>query len=183
MQSTAIGKLNTLTLPSKTHFWTWLWFSTTIVATLSAIGIFYWKDYQNNLFKENTIQHFSKQMVQREQYILKTLSKPLVWSMREYLLRKEYDKMDGFAHNIVEMKNFPTVNIADNQGIIVVSTNKLSQSTSALTQYAPPLFVQDSIVVLQKTPTIWVVAAPIMGYDHRIGTLLLDYIPNTLKLP
>lgn len=161
------------------YSWAWFWFSTTIIALVSTISIYYWKDYQNQVAQEVLVFDTNKDINQKEQQILKTLCKPLLWSIQTNMMKKDLKRINGFVHNIVQMNHFSNINIVDTEGKILVASNKNYENTSALALYASPLFVQDSIVVLQKTNKVWVVAAPIKNIERRIGTLFFDYSPNT----
>ncbi|MEZ4905916.1 MAG: hypothetical protein R2822_31200 [Spirosomataceae bacterium] len=158
--------------------WNHKWVVTTLFFFLSSVVIYFWKDIQIENIKQDITNQATEQITQHNQQMLKAFAKPLVWTVRAELLRGNVEEINIFTNDLVKVQELQMMNLVDNNGTIISSTNKNYESKPAADIYPPQLMVSDSITILPKSDKVWIVAAPVMSYDKRIGTLLLDYTPH-----
>lgn len=167
---------------TQVHFWTWFWFSATVIASLTTVGTYYWQGYQNQVKQEVFVQDTNRKLIHKEQQMLKTICKPLILSIKTNLIAQKQGSSDSLLSNFSKLNHFSNIHVVDNKGKILLTNQPSRKNTSALLMYAPPLFVQDSIVILLKTDKIWTVSSPIFNAQKRLGTLFFDYQPYAISI-
>lgn len=168
VQSKSIGR----------KLWDNKWIVTTLFFLLSSVIIYFWKNQQIEMTKEVLTQQATEQISQHNHQMLKAFAKPLVWTVRAEMLRGNLEEINIFTNDLVKVNELQMMNLVDIDGNIISSTNKNYESKPASTIYPPQMLVSDSVTILPKSDKVWIVAAPVMSYDKRIGTLLFDYSPN-----
>ncbi len=110
---------------------------------------------------------------------LKLLAKPYVWAIRTEMMKGNIEAVNLYANDMVKEKNFQTITVADEKGVVVSSTNKKLEGKP----YASPASLNsDSTVVIQTDNGAVNVTSPVMGFNKRIGTLIFNYMPPKAEL-
>lgn len=104
---------------------------------------------------------------------LRLLVKPFVWAVRSEMLRGNMEQVNLYLSELVREKHFKQIEIADPRGIIIATTNKKNEGQPL----ADPTHVlaADSTAVQVLPDSSWLVSSPIMGFNNRLGTLLVNY--------
>jgi len=148
-----------------------------------------WKSLEIKNLKKD---HISREALLRQQATdllkqadsryLKLLAKPYVWAIRTEIMKGNIEAVNLYANDMVKEKDFQTITVADEKGIVVSSTNKkLEGQPYASTINAAPL-ISDSTVVSQRDNGTINVISPVMGFNKRIGTLIFNYMPPKAEL-
>jgi hypothetical protein len=154
----------------------------TIFISLVALVIVYlWKDVQGTGAKDAVIKAATEQYEVMQQEMLQLLAKPLVWSIRTEMLRGNMEQVDILITDLVREKNFRYIHLIGPDGIVLLSTNKRYEGQPAGDETDPDLFTVESPVVRKIPDNFFVAAAPVMGIDRRLATLVFSYQPEVFK--
>jgi hypothetical protein len=159
------------------------------IAAVLLIGLWIWKAVQINTLKDevnnlkvNAVKtqkslkaQAQQQFVQAQEEQLKLLAKPYVWAVRAELLRGNINQVNLFANDMIKQKNFQRVAIANNKGIIISSTNKKDEGRNFSTIGPDAALSRETTNVVNASDSILVMTSPIMGFNSRLGTLLITY--------
>lgn len=151
-----------------------------IVALVLLAGLWIWKaiemrsvrkeaERENERVRETAVSLITGERGEH----LKQLVKPFVWAVRSEMLRGNMEGVNLYLQDMVKEKNFQRIQVADTRGIVVASTDKKMEGRP-LTD-GGGLLTTDSTVVNNVGDSAWVVSSPIMGFNNRLGTLLIDY--------
>ena len=125
----------------------------------------------------NSVRNITSEMVEKNHELLTLLCKPLVWSIRSEMLRGNIEQVNIFTTDLVKEKNFQYIHLIDPSGTFLVSTNKRLEGQAAGTMFNADILTTDSTTVrTAEDGKTLIVAAPVMGYDKRLGTLILSYM-------
>lgn len=150
--------------------------TTTILFGLLALVVVYFaKDFEGNLKKKNVEKQAAIQLLEKDRTMLKLVSKPLVWNVRSEMLRSNLDQIDLLMTNLVKEKNFQYIHLVNMDGGIILSTDKKMEGKSIENGTLWNAFLADTTVVLSGKENLITVVAPVMGYDDRMGTLVIAY--------
>ncbi len=144
-----------------------------------------WKSIQINSLKkeqakrEQQLKEQTKTMlVNSDQYYLKLLAKPFVWAVRSEMMSGNLSQVNLYANDMVKEKNFQSIVISDNKGIIVTSTDKKLEGKDFSTVSKQAYLTIDSTIVEQIGASKLIMTSPIMGFNSRLGTLMITYSPR-----
>jgi hypothetical protein len=158
-----------------------------IVALVLVAGLWIWKAIQVASVRKEARQENERVRQTAENIITETravhlqlLSKPFVWAVRSEMLRGNMEGVNLYLQDMVKEKNFERIQVADIQGIVVASTDKKTEG-KPLTEGGGALAV-DSTMITKVGDSAWVVTSPIMGFNNRLGTLVIDYAAPKAKL-
>lgn len=152
------------------------------VAILLIAAVWIWKSVQmGNVEKkaENDRQTLKeearKQIVQAHEAHLKLLAKAYVWAVRADMMQGNINQVNLFASDMVKEKNFQRIVIANDKGIIISSTNKKDEGQPFATVGKAAGLSSDNTTVENVSDSILIMTSPIMGFNNRLGTLLIKY--------
>jgi hypothetical protein len=120
--------------------------------------------------------------MESKQEMLVLFCKPLVWSVRSELLRRNLEQVDVLISDLVKEKNMESIHLVDPSGVLFLSTDKKLEGQPAGDGLDKNLLTTDSITV-QMLDSFIVVAAPVMGYDRRLATLVFYYKADGFVVP
>lgn len=144
--------------------------------------IWTWKEIRINNQRQEAEQ--KNQMLQDHAAILiadshkehlKLLAKPYVWAVRSALLNKNTDQVNQYANEMVKEKNFQSIVVANDKGIIISSTNKKHEGKEFSTIGKSNYLTSDTTIVENINDSILVMSSPIMGFNNRLGTMMITY--------
>lgn len=150
---------------------------TALIGLIVAVAIYFWKDMAAKKQKAAIEKMANEQLVQSSEEMLKLIAKPLVWSIRAEMLRDNLEQVNIFTKDLVKEKNFQFIHLIDPDGKIIISTDKKLEGQSAIGLFDENLKQTDSVTVVNKENNMLTLTAPVMGYDKRLGLLILDYAP------
>ena len=117
-------------------------------------------------------------LVQSDQHYLKLLAKPYVWAIRTEMMKGNINQVNLYANDMVKQRNFQSIVVTNDKGVIVSSTDKKLEGKD-ISALDPQVNVNaDSTVVTQTNDSELVMSSPIMGFNSRLGTLMIRYSPK-----
>lgn len=153
-----------------------------LVAVILIAAIWIWKNSQISNIREEASHE--KQMIQdraktliinSHKEHLKLLVKPYVWAVRSELMQGNINQVNLYANEMVKEKNFQNIVVANNKGIIISSTNKKNEGKDFTSVGKPEYSSADTTIVEKINDSLLVVSSPIMGFNNKLGTLMINY--------
>lgn len=111
---------------------------------------------------------------------LKLMAKPFVWAVRSEMLRGNMEGVNLYLQDMVKERNFERIQVADTRGVVVASTDKKTEGKPL--EGNGGVLTADSTLVHNMGDSAWVISSPIMGFNNRLGTLVIDYANQKPKL-
>ncbi len=148
---------------------------TIIIGLIAITGVYFWKDIQGKKQKAAIEKMASEQLLLNNVEMLKVLVKPLIWSIRSEMLRGNMEQVNIFTTDMVKEKNFQFIHLIDPKGIFIVSTDKKMEGQPVNGMFDVNLMQTDSVLVISKEENMLTLAAPVMGYDKRLATIIMNY--------
>jgi L-lactate utilization protein LutC len=117
----------------------------------------------------------SAQLMQSHKTHLILLAKPFVWALRTELLNKNLGQVNQYLNEMVKEKGMLRIMIANPKGTIIASTNKKDEGQPFTSVGNQASLTTDEISVEVAKDSTLVMTSPIMGFNNRLGTLLIKY--------
>ncbi len=155
---------------------------TVLVALFVVLVVYFWKELEGRQERRAVVKAASLQLMESKQEMLVLFCKPLVWSVRSELLRRNLEQVDVLISDLVKEKNMESIHLVDPSGVLFLSTDKKLEGQPAGDGLDKNLLTTDSITV-QMLDSFIVVAAPVMGYDRRLATLVFYYKADGFVVP
>ena len=155
---------------------------TVLVALFVVLVVYFWKELEGRQERRAVVKAASLQLMESKQEMLVLFCKPLVWSVRSELLRRNLEQVDVLISDLVKEKNMESIHLVDPAGVLFLSTDKKLEGQPAGDRLDKNLLTTDSIAV-QMLDSFIVVAAPVMGYDRRLATLVFHYRAEGFVVP
>ena len=158
------------------------------VALVALLTIFLWKQSQirglKTAFAEERqdIQSFVDYEIDSlsRGHIYLTM-KTFGWAIRSEMLRDNFDQANQFSTLFVKEKNVKNVTVCDPAGKIIISSDK-NMEDSRLQEHFPQLSPTDDQLKILPVNDQYLCAAPLMGLDNRLGTLVVTFSKDTLVI-
>ncbi|WP_158828514.1 hypothetical protein [Mucilaginibacter lacusdianchii] len=159
----------------------------TVVALVLLAGIWIWKSVevshakkQAETEKQAIRQEAKGNLLQAHEAHLKLLAKPMVWALRTEMMQGNMGQVNLYLSDLVKEKNIQRVVIADTKGTIIASTNKKDEGQPFTSIAAGSIQNNDNATVQQAGDSVLMLTSPVMGFNNRLGTLLIKYnVPKT----
>jgi len=148
---------------------------TILVGLIAIICVYIWKDTAARKQKETIVEKASLRLMEKNNEMLVLLCKPLIWVTRSEMLRNNLEEVSIFTADLVKEKNFQYIHLIDPEGNVIISTNKKLEGQPAGDLFGQDILSTDSTIVRPGEGNSLIVAAPVMGYDRRLGTIILNY--------
>lgn len=156
------------------------------IGLLLLIGIWVWKSIEINQINKQAEKNqvdlkneASAQLMQTHKSHLILLAKPFVWALRTELLNKNLNQVNLYLNDMVKEKGMLRIIIADPKGKIIASTNKKDEGQPLTSIENNARLTADETIVEQGKDSTLVLTSPVMGFNNRLGTLLIKYsAPN-----
>ncbi|WP_158728819.1 MULTISPECIES: hypothetical protein [unclassified Flavobacterium] len=112
---------------------------------------------------------------------LKQLSKAYIWAIRKELMTNNLEQVNLYAIDMVKEKGFQSIIVCNNKGVVVSATNK-KQEGKLFSSFGKSNYLQFQETKVESiNDSTLVVASPIMGFNSKLGTLIVEYQNKTLK--
>ncbi len=155
---------------------------TILVALVLVAALWIWKNIQINNErkkaerKNELLQERARALITNaHKEHLKLLAKPYVWAVRSELLKGNVNQVNLYANDMVKEKNFQNIVVANDKGVIISSTNKKNEGQQFLTVGKPNYLTSDTTIVENINDSILVMSSPVMGFNNRLGTMMITY--------
>lgn len=157
-------------------------FIASLVVILLISGILIWKAIQIDQLKQSAKrdqdrlrQDAQNAVVNVHRQHLRLLAKPYAWAVRAEMIRGNTAGVNDYANEMIKEKNFQSIIVADAGGKIISSTNKKFEGRPFTTVGKESYLTTDTTIVEQADSNVLVVASPVMGFNNRLGTLVINY--------
>lgn len=145
-----------------------------LILLVVGLGIYFYKDYQLNHLKKDLSAQADSALVSQNNAMLKLSAKPLIWAIRSEMLRNNLDEINVFNTDLVKEKNVMEVTLLNAVGKIINSTDKKLEGTMAQELYLNYLKT-DTVQVFNLSDSTSRLIAPVMGYQSKLGVVILNY--------
>lgn len=101
----------------------------------------------------------------------------LAWAVRGELIRNNLDQVDQYFNEMVRMERVERVVLADQDGKMLLSSDKRYQGGDFSALYPAELLGVPQVTVRAGAEGRKWVVVPVMGLSARLGTVVMDYAP------
>jgi|GEM_PF-1116826 len=165
-----------------------------VILLLALPIIYFWKNYEINKLNDTHNSQIADIKAIADSTINKNtkkslihLSKAYVWAIRKEMMNKNIEQLNLYANDMVKEKNFQNIMICNDKGIIISATNKKYEGKH-LGNIMDAIYLQANETTINFNGNAsYRVISPIMGFNSKLGTLIIDYqtfpLIITLKHP
>lgn len=118
----------------------------------------------------------SKEIVSNNETHLKLLAKPMVWALRTEMMQGNLNQVNLYLNDLVKEKNFQSIAIANQEGIIISSTNKKDEEMPFTSISKEEYLASNETNIENEGDSLLIMTSPIMGFNNRLGTLYIKYV-------
>ncbi len=152
-----------------------------MLLVLFAAGTYLWKDIAVKRAKAATAERAAEAMGEQARAGMRLAALPLVWAVRSEMMRGNIEQVNEYLNQFVREPNMKELAVAAADGRIVAATDKRREGAPAAEVYPPDALKADTVTAaVQKDGNI-LVAAPVMGLNARLGTLVMIASPPTFS--
>lgn len=161
------------------------WRGLLILLLILICGAMYgWKELAINKmekqFREDSLQVVSKSqrfINQKDSTYLKLLAYTFSWAIRGEVIRNNMEEVNQYVSALVKQPGFVEILLADNNGKVIVSSNKKYETTNLSDFFAYNYINLTDITVVRHPEDnhVFVTLSPIMNLNAKIGTLLFTF--------
>jgi hypothetical protein len=126
----------------------------------------------------DVVEKSQKIISEQTSHFLRMTTVPLVWAVRKEMLQDNYGQINEYATSFVRERNIQQILLVKADGVIAVATDKKVEGSPASSLYPAQTFEKNDIDIVEDKDGNLQVAAPVMGLNARIGTLVLIYKPE-----
>lgn len=163
-------------------------YATIIVAVVIIGAIWIWKEMQLRSVKKVSAKdaiemenQFTKQMLEIQSQDLRSIIKVLVWAVRSEMVKNNLTDINFYINELVKDKGFQFILITNDKNIIISSTNKKWEGSPLEVTGILLNISSDSTIINLSNNNVFLASAPIMGFNSRLGTLLIKYTIQPLS--
>ncbi len=149
---------------------------TILMGILAVLVVYFWKDFEGERQRKEIIKVATLQIEEKNQEMMMLIAKPLVWSIRSEMLRGNLEQVDMFTTDMVRERNFQYIYLIEPNGNILISTDKKMEGQQFEEIFEQNILGVESRIVFPEEENILIMAAPVMGYDRRLATLVVAYL-------
>ena len=150
--------------------------ATAIIAGILLAGVVWlWKDIEGSVEQKRLIKAANEQLQTNQYAALKLLAKPMVWSIRAEWMRGNKEQVELMLVDVIKGSDLLYLHFLDMSGKVIVSTDKRLEGLTLEDPAVNVALNTDTTVLLprDKKTEATVLVAPVMGYDSRLGTLVM----------
>lgn len=142
------------------------------------------KNLRNETAKDNhrLEQEAQQAVIRAHEQQLRLFAKPFSWAVRIEMMNNSVSQINLYANDLVKERNVSSIMIVDDAGKIISSTDKKWEGSDFSAVGKQSYLDTDSTIVENIKDSVLVMSSPIMGFNNRLGTLVLAYSLNLPKL-
>ena len=154
-------------------------------------GMYGWKvitvHQMKKQFTEDSIMIISKTqdfIKQKDSTYLRLVATTFSWAIRGEITRGNLEQVNQYVYALVKYPNFADILIANNDGKVIVSSNKKYETTN-LNDFFAYNYVNLADVTVTKYPEdkdLFIGISPIMNLNTKIGTLLFTFKASKVSI-
>lgn len=156
-----------------------------LVLILLALGIYIWKELaiqDLEMERENQrtemVEERQKALDAQTRTMLQLTALPLAWAVRGEMMRGNLSQVEDYFREFVREEGVLSIFLIDKENIIVLATNRKLETQSA-NQVVSQTIQEAESVLIEKSDSIMRLGVPIMGFNEKLGILVVDYEPQT----
>ena len=123
------------------------------------------------LITQQAREYADKQYMREEERFGQVLS----WAVRGELIRNNIDQIDQYLSEIVKMKDTERVVLIDDDGQLLVSTDKRLEESKATELFPKEILNLQKITVKSDVEGKKILVVPVMGLNKKIATIVISY--------
>lgn len=155
--------------------------TTVLIALLAIVLVYFGKEIQGKLQRRAVVKTANAQMLENNKSMLKTLSKSVGWSIRSEMMRGNMEQVNLLMTELVKDSHFQYIHLLETNGNVLLSTNKKLEGQPIKMKTVKSVLPADSTVIINEDDSVITVVSPVMGFDGRLGTLVMGYTCKVLK--
>ncbi len=123
------------------------------------------------LITQQAREYADKQYIKEEERFGQILS----WAVRGELIRNNIDQIDQYLNEIVKMKDTERVVLIDDDGKLLVSTDKRLEESNGAELFPREILSLQKITVKSDIDGKKILVVPVMGLNKKIATVIVSY--------
>lgn len=156
-------------------------FTTIAVFLILMLVLFLWMDISSRRENNRIVRTATVQIEQMNHDMLVLMSRPMVWSIRAELLRGNFEEINLLISDMVRERNFRNIFVANADGEIIASTNKTQEGQQSSQHLPRDMVAPENTTVITNDNNMLLLSAPVLGFDRRLGTLVIEYQPENVS--
>lgn len=100
---------------------------------------------------------------------------PYVWAIRKEMMEGNTGQVNLYGNNMVKEKNFVSIMAVNEKGKIISATDKKYEGKDFVSLSSPFYINVNNTVINEVNDSLLTVASPVMGFNTRLGTLIINY--------
>jgi len=166
-----------------------IYYYVAVVLAVLSLGLFLWKmvavsSIRSEMRAEQqaSAEQCQKKLNVNTHALLRLTTIPLVWSIRQEMLRDNHDQINEYIVSLVKQPGIKQIIVAKRDGTIAFASDRKMEG-QAIGAFLSPEDVNKGEIALSDQPTGDIrVVAPIMGLNARIGMIMVVYSPSNSVL-
>ncbi len=165
----------------------WLWIIGLLL--LVVVGVYAWKEIQlgdvrgeAEQQRQALVERAGEQVDARTQRLLRLTAQPLGWAVRSEMIRRNLDQVDAYLAEFVQEEGVESAVLAGERDTVLVATDRRFQGARFSEHFPAELLERDQTTVEAADQARLRLVVPIMGINRRLGTLVVIYRPEELRL-
>jgi hypothetical protein len=152
-----------------------------VVLGLSVVAVYVWKAVAVRGLEERlAAERSALSSAQREALtvqardLLRLTARPLAWAVRAEMLRGNLGQVDDYFREFVRERGVTSLMLVGKDGRIALATNRKLETQAADGLVSRELLAAADVAVAESGTSMRMVV-PVMGFDSRLGTLVIDF--------
>jgi len=131
------------------------------------------KKLQNEKLTINQLarEYADQQYIKEEERFGQVLS----WAVRGDLIRSNIDQIEQYFGEVVRMKDTERVDLVNDEGQLLVSTDKRFEESKANDLYPKEILNLQKITLKSDVNNNKILVIPVMGLNKKIATVIVSY--------
>ncbi|MBL8496496.1 hypothetical protein ABF87_02875 [Nitrosomonas sp. JL21] len=123
------------------------------------------------MIKQQAREYADTQYAREEERFGQVLS----WAVRGELIRNNLDQIDQYLSEIVKMKDTERVVLINEEGELLVSTDKRLEETKGIELFPKEILNLQKITIKSDVDGRKILVIPVMGLNKKIATVVVSY--------
>lgn len=153
-----------------------------LLLLLFAAGTYLWKDIAVKRARAMVAERASEAIIEQSRANMRLAALPLVWAVRSEMMRGNLEQVNEYLNQFVKEPNMKELAVASTDGRILASTDKRREGAPAADAFPEDVLKVETITATSRKDGSILVAAPIMGLNTRLGTLVMISSPPAFSL-
>lgn len=165
----------------------WLWIIGLLL--LVVVGVYAWKEIQVGNVRgeaeerrQALVERAGERVDQRTRNLLRLSAQPLGWAVRSEMIRRNLDQVDAYLTDFVQEEGVESAVLAGERDSVLIATDRRFQGARFSDHLPAELLERDETAVEATDDERLRIVVPIMGINQRLGTLVVFYRPEEVRL-